>query len=83
MEIARQFARGRDFGVILMVDTDAQGVHALEASAKRLTDSYPHLSSTERFELAHHLIGFISWSTVAARFGLPASCLDSAVVNIA
>lgn len=75
VEVAHQFARGRDFGVILMVDTDAQGVHMLDASAKRLTDSYPHLSVAERLELAHHLMGFVPWTAVAARFGLPARLL--------
>ena len=70
VEAVQQFARGRAFGVILGVETETQGLHALDRCRANVTASYPHLAPEARAELADRLLGFVAWPTVADRFGV-------------
>jgi hypothetical protein len=75
VEVAREFAGGRQFGVILAVESERDGVAALDAAAHSLTASYPHLPPDQQVELGRHLLGVTTWSSIATRFQLPTSCL--------
>jgi hypothetical protein len=77
VETAQQFARGKEFGVILAVEDDEAGKTALAGADATLRDSYPHLSESGRAALASHLLGFITWPETVARFSLPPRCLPN------
>lgn len=75
VEAAQEFAGGRQFGVILAVEQHSEGVAALDVAAGSLVASYPHRNTAEQAELSRHLVGFVTWSEIVARFDLPPSCL--------
>ena len=75
VEAAREFAGGRQFGVILVVASERDGRAALGAAINSLTASYPHLPPDQQAELGRHLLGFTTWSEIVSRFQLPTSCL--------
>ena len=65
--------------MILAVENEADGTTALTDASSSLAGSYPHLAPGKRSELARHLIGFVTWAQVVARFGLSPECLPSRV----
>ena len=75
VEVAREFAGGKQFGVILAVESERDGVAALDAAAHSLTASYPHLPSDQQVDLGRHLLGFMTWPSIGTRFRLPRGCL--------
>ncbi len=75
VEVAREFAQSKQFGVILAVESERDGLTALDAATESVAYSYPHLQSEERRELERHLLGFVTWQAITTHFGLPASCL--------
>ena len=79
VEAAQQLASGKSFGVILAVESDADGRAALVGAEASLVTSYPHLGEGERTELALHFLGFVTWPAIVARFGLPPECLIESV----
>jgi hypothetical protein len=82
VEAAQQFARGKQFSVILAVEQEGDGKVALQEADARLHDSYPHLMDTERTALSRCLLGFVTWPQVVQRFSLPANCLPSTVADV-
>ena len=75
VEAAQEFAGDRQFGVILAVDQEADGVAALANAANTLAASCPHLEGELRAALSSHLLGFVTWPDVVSRFDLPPECL--------
>ena len=75
VEAAREFAGQKQFAVILAVESETDGTTALADAAQSLEKSYPHLDAPQRDELSRHLIGFVTWPEVVAKFGLPRECL--------
>ena len=75
VEAAREFAGQKQFAVILAVENEAEGTTALANAVRSLEGSYPHLDGGQRTELSRHLIGFVTWPEVVARFELPRECL--------
>lgn len=75
VEAAKEFAGGRKFGVILAVESETDGRSALDTAAVSMRPSYPHLSPEQQNQLGRHLLGFVTWSDVVARFDLPPTCL--------
>jgi len=75
VEAAAQLAAGREFGVILGVETAAAGTAALDEADRTLTSSYPHLSDAEQQRLSRHLLGFVTWPDLVHQFELSESCL--------
>lgn len=73
VEGAKEFAGGKPFGVMLCAEHEAEGVGALADAAASLDGSYPHLGEDEKAVLSTHLLGFVTWSEVSSRFGLPAA----------
>jgi hypothetical protein len=71
VEAAKEFAGDKQFGVILAVESEADGVAALHAAAESLTASYPHLPPDQQVALGQHLLGFVTWSSIVTRFGIP------------
>ena len=71
LEAVRELAVGKAFGVVLVVDDEAQGAGALEAAAERMEDSYPHLVFEEQDKLQRHLLGYVTWSAVEAMCAPP------------
>lgn len=64
VEATREFAAGRKFGVIVVVDDEAQGAAALQAAAASMGGSYPHLVFEEQEKLERHLLGFVTLATL-------------------
>ena len=81
VEAAEQFARGKQFGVVLACETDDAGVDALTHAKDSLAPSFPHLTEERRSDLARHLLGFVTWADIVARFGLPEECLPERVFS--
>jgi hypothetical protein len=75
VEVAGELANGRPFGVVVGVETDADGRRALADAATTRDRSYPHLTQKQRAALDRHLLGFVVWSEVVDRFGLPRDVL--------
>jgi hypothetical protein len=75
VETAQEFAAGKQFGVILAVETDVDGRVALEQAATTLVASYPHLDDSSCEELSRHLLGYVTWPAIVREFGLPETCL--------
>jgi hypothetical protein len=75
VEAAEQFAQGKDFGVILAVESGPDGLAGLADAEKSLDPSYPHLSPARRAELFRNLLGFVTWPEIVTRFGLPPDCM--------
>lgn len=77
VEAARDFgfSKGKDFAVILAVETEGDGVAALVEAAASLLGSYPHLEEPDREQLSMHLLGFVTWRQMVDEFGLPEECL--------
>jgi hypothetical protein len=81
VEAAEQFAKPKDYAVILGVEHPHEGTAALQEAERTLADSYPHLSAERREELSRHLFGFVSWPELVERFALPADCLLDEIVR--
>ena len=79
VEAAEEFAAGKQFGVILAVESEPDGTNALAAAGDTLAGSYPHLAPEQRANLAGHLLGFVTWPQIAREFALPPSCLIESV----
>ncbi len=79
VEAAEEFAAGKQFGVMLAVESEPDGTNALAAAGVTLAGSYPHLAPEQRANLAAHLLGFVTWPQIAREFGLPPSCLIESV----
>ena len=75
LEAAHEFAGGKQFAVMLAVESDADGQGALDGAAKTLEGSYPHLDAAAREKLSRHLLGFVTWRAAVSEFELPESCL--------
>jgi hypothetical protein len=75
VEVAGELAAARAFGVILAVETEADGRKGLQDAEATRDGSYPHLSEGERARLDRHLLGFVVWSELVDHFGLPRSVL--------
>jgi hypothetical protein len=75
VEVAGQLADEQQFGVIVAVESEAEGRKALAHAATTRDASYPHLKQAHRQWLDRYLLGFIVWSEVVTRFGLPQSML--------
>lgn len=75
VEVAREFAGRKRFGVILAAESELDGVTALRVATESVADSYPHLDLEEREELDRRLLGFVTWQAIVTQFGLPPSCL--------
>jgi hypothetical protein len=69
VESAREFAGARAYGVIVVVDDDAQGAAALAAADESMTNSYPHLVFEEREKLERHLLGYVTWQALESASG--------------
>jgi len=82
VEAAHQFARGKQFAVILGVEQEGDGKAALQEADARLHDSYPHLTDPERTTLSRHLLGLVTWPQVVRQFSLPATCLPNTVADV-
>lgn len=82
VEAAQQFARGKEFGIILAVEDDEAGHTALAEADATLRDSYPHLSEAGRAALAGHLLGFLTWPEMVERFSLPPTCLPDSTDDL-
>jgi len=76
VEAAQELAAGKAFGVILAVESDADGVAALAGADAALDGSFPHLDAEARAALGRHLLGFVTWAAIVSRFDLPATCLS-------
>lgn len=66
LEATRELAIGKAFGLVLVVDDEAQGQAALEAAAASMEASYPHLVFEEQEKLERHLLGYVTWSALEA-----------------
>lgn len=66
LEATRELAIGKAFGLVLVVDDDAQGKAALEAAAASMEASYPHLVFEEQDKLERHLLGYVTWGALEA-----------------
>lgn len=77
VEAARDFSsnEGKDFAVILAVETEEDGSAALADAAASLSGSYPHLEGPDREQLSQRLLGFVTWRQMVDEFGLPEKCL--------
>ena len=75
VEAAGDFSKGKDFAVILAVETEGDGTAALAAAAGSLKGSCPHLEEPDREQLSQHLLGFVTWRQMVDEFGLPGECL--------
>ncbi len=75
VEVARELAGHRQFGLILALETAEAGRAALTDAAASRDSSYPHLPQEEREAIDPHLVGFVVWSEVVSRFNLPPSML--------
>ena len=73
VEAAKELSAGKPFGVILVVEHEAEGIAAMADADRSLDGSYPHLEADEKAELAGHLLGFITWAAIVSRFNLPAT----------
>jgi hypothetical protein len=73
VEAARELAGGRDFGVMLAVETLDAGIAAIAAADAALVESTPHMSDEERAELQGHLLGSVTWRDIGRRFDLPSA----------
>jgi hypothetical protein len=82
VEVAREFAGAKQFGVVLALESEQEGVAALDASAQSLVPSYPHLLPEQQSELQRHLLGFVTWAAIVSHFALPAACLLSQSANV-
>ncbi len=79
VESAQVLAGGRQFGVILGVENERDGVAGMAEARSSLDRSLPHLSPVERASLSHRLLGFVVWSDLVERFGLSEGCLPDTV----
>jgi hypothetical protein len=73
VEAAEQMAEGRQYGVILAVESEAAGREALAAAQQTLPLSLPHRVDDEA-QLCRHFLGFVTWKQIRAEFDLPSSC---------
>jgi hypothetical protein len=71
LEATREFAGSRAFGLILVVDDEAQGHAALVSVDECLSASYPHLVFEEQEKLERHLLGYITESGFQSISGIP------------
>jgi hypothetical protein len=74
VEAAEQMADGRQYGVILAVETETAGREALIAAEQTLPLSLPHRVDGEA-QLSRHFVGFVTWEQIREEFDLPPSCL--------
>ena len=79
VEAVKEFAAGKQFGVILAVENEPDGLNALDQATLTLAGSYPHLDAASREELSRGLLGFVTWRGVVSEFGLDESCLVEGV----
>jgi hypothetical protein len=79
VEAAEEFAAGKAFGVILAVENEAGGRHAVTEADANLSASYPHLPAEAQQTLSSHLLGFVTWSRLVSEFGLSQECLKEHV----
>lgn len=70
LEATREFAAARKFGVIILVDDDAQGAAALAAAKDSMAGSYPHLVLEEQQKLERHLLGYVTWTVLETAAGV-------------
>src|SRR5204863_9653434 len=83
VEVAHQFAHGKEFGVLVAVEEEQHGRDALAEADRNLAASYPHLSAWERAALSKHLLGFVTWPQIVEHFGLPREkCLPNTTDDI-
>lgn len=75
VEVAGQQANGRLFGIIVAVESEADGRRALADAAESRDGSYPHLTQDQREALDRHLLGFVVWEEIVSRFSLPREVL--------
>lgn len=77
VEAARDFSssEGKDFAVILAVETEEDGSAALADAAASLSGSYPHMEEQDREQLSQRLLGFVTWRQMVDEFRLPEKCL--------
>ncbi len=71
VEAAQELAGDRQFGVMLAVESEADGAAALAHAADTLVGSFPHLEGERRAELSTHLLGFVTWPDVVRTFDVP------------
>lgn len=71
VEAAQELAGGKQFGVVVAVESEADGAAAMDHAADTLPGSFPHLEGERRAELSTHLLGFVTWPEVARTFNLP------------
>ncbi|HXG90310.1 MAG TPA: hypothetical protein VNJ02_18440 [Vicinamibacterales bacterium] len=70
VEAAKDVAGDKQFAVIVVVETEQEGVAALATAGDTLAASYPHLDVDQQNELSRHLLGFVTLPQLAAQFGL-------------
>lgn len=70
VEAAKEFAGRKQFAVVLAVENAADGIAALSEAERSISVSYPHLDADQHNELTRHLLGFVTWSDLAAHFKL-------------
>ena len=75
VEVAQELAGQRSFGVIVAVESTAEGEKAIREALTGLESSYPHLDNDQRGELARHLLGSVVWRDLVMRFELPEAVL--------
>jgi hypothetical protein len=80
VEVVRDLAGQREFGVILAVERHEDGRAALEAAGNTLAGSCTHLDHDQQQALARHLLGYVVWADVVREFDLPSNCLRERTV---
>lgn len=75
VEVAGELADEQQFGVIVGVESEADGRKALAQAAATRDRGYPHLKLGHRGWLDRYLLGFVVWSDVVAQFDLSPSVL--------
>jgi hypothetical protein len=73
VEVAQQFAHGKEFGLIVGVETEEAGDEVLRHADESRDRSYPHLSPANRTQLGQHFLGYVVWPAIVRRFGLTAA----------
>jgi len=70
LEAARQLAKGRAWGTLLISETPVVGGKPDELAAT-LDDAAPHLDDAERAQLQNAYLGNITWRNACAAIGVP------------
>jgi hypothetical protein len=70
LEVAESLASGRQFGVVVIAESDIGNL-----SKKTIDASLPHFHTAERENLMRHYFGCLSWTSVCTELNIPCEVL--------